>query len=307
MNYKSATYDEKKESAAKNYTASINLQLHDHPQHQHQHEHQHPSEEHIVKEVFQFLVRRSWKKKLCTLLVVLSTIPVLLDILILRTGYISSNINNFLHWVMTHPILGVFAYIALLIATSLIFLPPSVLIFASGFIFTSIWPGFVGIIVALLASYIASTIGGLIGFVRAKYMTRDLVKVFMRRYPIVRAVDAAIVRNSLRVMILMRLNCLLPFGVINYVFGISGAKAEEFVLSMVGVVPWHLLLICLGASSASFVSFDFDMQNENNGVDEEGTSLVKGILMAMGVAFGLIGFAITWKFARKELQKVSDD
>jgi uncharacterized membrane protein YdjX (TVP38/TMEM64 family) len=159
----------------------------------------------------------------------------------------------------------------------------------------------------LLASYIASTIGGLIGFARAKYMTRDLVKVFIRRYPIVRAVDAAIVRNSLRVMILMRLNCLLPFGVINYVFGISGAKAEEFVLSMVGVVPWHLLLICLGASSASFVSFDFDMQNENNGVDEEGISLVKGILMAMGVAFGLIGFAITWKFARKELQKVSDD
>ena len=177
--YKSPTYDEEKDSTANDSTASTNLHLHTH--NQQQNHHQHPSDEHIIKEVFQFLVRRSWKKKLCTLLVVLSTIPVLLDIFILRTGYISSNINNFLHWMMTHPILGVFAYIALLIATSLIFLPPSVLIFASGFIFTSIWPGFVGIIVALLASYIASTIGGLIGFVRAKYMTRDLVKVFMRR------------------------------------------------------------------------------------------------------------------------------
>ncbi len=273
---------------------------------------QHQTEEHIIKEVFLFLVRRSWKKKLCTFLALLSAIPVLLDIFILHTGYITSNINNFLRWMMTHPKLGVFAYIALLISSSLIFLPPSVFIFASGFIFTSIWPGIVGILVACLASYIASTVGGLIGFARAKYMTRDLVKVFMRRYKIVRAVDAAIVRNSLRVMILLRLNCLLPFGMLNYIFGISGAGWKEFVLSMVGVLPWHLMLVCLGASSASFVSFNFDLEDENSDgststISGDGMSLVKGILMATGVAFGLIGLAITWKFARKELQKVSDD
>lgn len=290
-------YNEEKDS-----TACSNIHLDHHPD---------LTEEHIIKEVLLFLARRSWKKKLCTLLVLLSTIPVLLDIFILRTGYLTTNINNFLRWMMIHPILGVFAYIALLISTSLIFLPPSVLIFASGFIFTSVWPGIVGILVACLASYIASTIGGLIGFARAKYMTRDLVKVFMKRYPIIRAVDAAIVRNSLRVMILMRLNCLLPFGVLNYVFGISGAKWQEFVLSMVGVLPWHLMLICVGASSASFVSFDVDIEDDNDdssgAVSGEGISLIKGILMAMGVACGIIGLAITFKFARKELQKVSDE
>ena len=81
---------------------------------------------------------------------------------------------------------------------------------------------------------------------------------------------------------------------------------------MVGVLPWHLMLVCLGASSASFVSFNFDLEDENSDgststISGEGMSLVKGILMATGVAFGLIGLAITWKFARKELQKVSDD
>lgn len=59
----------------------------------------------------------------------------------------------------------------------------------------------------------------------------------MRRYPILRAVDRAIVRNSLRVMILMRLNCLIPFGVINYAFGITGVNWAVFVLGMVGVLP----------------------------------------------------------------------
>ncbi|EED86849.1 predicted protein, partial [Thalassiosira pseudonana CCMP1335] len=99
--------------------------------------------------------------------------------------------------------------------------------------------------------YVGAILGGTIGFLRANYMTRDLIQILMRRYPILRAIDAAIVRNSLRVMILMRLNPLIPFGVLNYLFGISGVSWESFILAMVGVMPWHLWLICLGASANS--------------------------------------------------------
>ena len=158
---------------------------------------------------------------------------------------------------------------------TVIFIPPSILIFASGFIFRDIYGPAWGIPIALLSSYIASIIGGTIGFFRANYMTRDLIQILMRRYPILRAVDRAIVRNSLRVMILMRLNCLIPFGVINYAFGITGVNWAVFVLGMVGVLPWHLYLIYLGSSANSVYNEDTE------------TSLMAIILMSMGAAFGV--------------------
>ena len=117
----------------------------------------------------------------------------------------------------------------------------------------------------------------------------------MRRYPLLRAIDAAVVRNSLRVMILLRLNPLIPFGVLNYLFGISGVSGASFVLGVIGVVPWHLWLISLGASANSLI------------YDDENATVFRIILLGMGTASGVIGLVITWKFAKKELQKVSCD
>ena len=126
-------------------------------------------------------------------------------------------------------------------------------------------------------------------------MTRDLIRILMRRYPLLRAIDAAVVRNSLRVMILLRLNPLIPFGVLNYLFGISGVSGASFVLGVIGVVPWHLWLISLGASANSLI------------YDDENATVFRIILLGMGTASGVIGLVITWKFAKKELQKVSCD
>jgi uncharacterized membrane protein YdjX (TVP38/TMEM64 family) len=252
--------------------------------------------QHIIKEVCIFLKNRSWKKKLMTLIAIGSVIPIILDIFILRSGHLRSFFTTYLEWMTYHRLLGSLAYVFILVLTSLIFIPPSILIFAAGFTFTSLF-GKIGILIALLTSYVGCTIGGVIGFVRARYMTRDLIEILMRRYPTIHAVDKAIVRNSLRVMILMRLNCLIPFGVLNYVFGITGVPWDTFVISMVGVLPWQLFLICLGASSAT-------VYDTNSGEEEdEGVHLIRILLSSMGVAFGFIGLAITWKFAKKELQR----
>ncbi|KAL3826295.1 hypothetical protein ACHAXA_004613 [Cyclostephanos tholiformis] len=256
-----------------------------------------PTQPHIAKELLLLLKRRSWKKKLMTLVVILSVAPVILDVFVLRSGHLKDFMDDYLEWMGQHPLLGPFSYVTMLVLTSLIFIPPSILIFAAGFTFSSLY-GKIGIPVALVSSYVGSTLGGAIGFVRARYMTRDLVEILMRRYPMIRAVDAAIVRNSLRVMILLRLNCLIPFGVLNYVFGITGVSWEAFVLGMVGVMPWHLFLICLGASSATYLN--------TTDKDDDDVTVVRLILSAMGLACGFIGLAITWKFAKKELKKEVD-
>ena len=257
---------------------------------------QEKKEPHIIKELCLFLKNRSWKKKLMTFIAIVSAIPIVLDVFILRSGHLQSLFTTYLEWMTYHRLLGSLAYVFILVLTSLILIPPSILIFAAGFTFTSLY-GKIGILIALLTSYVGCSIGGVIGFVRARYMTRDLIEILMRRYPTIHAIDKAIVRNSLRVMILMRLNCLIPFGVLNYVFGITGVPWDTFVISMVGILPWQLFLICLGASSATV----YDTKSGEE--EDEGVQLIRILLSSMGVAFGLIGLAITWKFAKKELQR----
>ena len=51
---------------------------------------------HIIKELYTFFLRRSWKKKLFTFLAVGMIIPVILDVFILRTGYVTNFLDNFL-------------------------------------------------------------------------------------------------------------------------------------------------------------------------------------------------------------------
>eukprot|EP00581_Thalassiosira_minuscula_P007972 CAMPEP_0183712266 /NCGR_PEP_ID=MMETSP0737-20130205/7432_1 /TAXON_ID=385413 /ORGANISM="Thalassiosira miniscula, Strain CCMP1093" /LENGTH=476 /DNA_ID=CAMNT_0025940851 /DNA_START=251 /DNA_END=1681 /DNA_ORIENTATION=- len=260
-----------------------------------QQQQQHPKthyQQSIVHELFLHFRQRSLKKKLFTALVVLTMIPVFLDLFVFHTGYISNFCDFFLEWMADHPLLGVWAYVSMITLTSLIFIPSTVLIFAAGFVFQSTYGNYAGILIAIVASFLGSTLGGVIGFYRAKYMTRDLVVVLMQRYPLIKAVDAAVVRNSLRVMMLLRLNPLIPFGVLNYVFGITGVEWAAFVLAMVGILPGQMLLVVLGASAESMLY-------------EEESEITVGevILMGMGIAFGIIGLVITWKFAKKELQK----
>lgn len=81
----------------------------------------------------------------------------------------------------------------------------------------------------------------------------------------------------------------------NYLFGISGVSLTSFVLGIVGVVPWHLWLVCVGASANSLI------------YDDENATMFRVILFGMGTAFGVIGMIITWRFAKKELQKVTLD
>ncbi|KAL7538525.1 hypothetical protein ACHAWF_006111 [Thalassiosira exigua] len=246
----------------------------------------------LHKELTRFFIRRSWKKKLFTCLVVLTITPVILDF-VFRTGHVHDSIDEFLTWMASHPMSGVWAYIAALTLGSLVFVPPSILIFAAGFTFQSLFKS-TGVPIALVASFIGSVLGGLIGFWRARYMTRDLIEVLMRRYPIIRAVDAAVVRNSFKVMFLLRMNCLIPFGVLNYAFGITGVECDAFVLAMPGILPWHALLIFLGASAETMY-------------DEEAENTAMGMLLiGAGIVFGILGLIITWRYAKIELQREVD-
>jgi uncharacterized membrane protein YdjX (TVP38/TMEM64 family) len=167
-------------------------------------------------ELFSYFINRTRTKKLISFLIIVSLILVIVEYILYNNSHISTFTKNFLDWMKEYGDLAVIAYIVMMSLLTLFFVPPSLFVFASGFIFQDVY-GSWGILVAWVSSFIGAMVGGSLGFWRARYLSRDLVEILMRRYPILRAVDAAIVKNSLRVMMLMRLNPLIPFGVMNYI------------------------------------------------------------------------------------------
>jgi hypothetical protein len=159
----------------------------------------------FIWEFIQFQKTRSWKKKLLTILVTLSSIYVIVDLIFL--GNVQQWINASLRWMTAHPFAASLSFFGLFVVTSLMFVPITPLVFASGFCFVSVCGGSleIGTVVAIVLSFVSLVVGAVLSFLRARYMSQDIVRLFATRYPIVKAADRALQRKGFKIMLLLRL------------------------------------------------------------------------------------------------------
>ena len=144
-----------------------------------------------------FARKRSWKKKLLTVLIVLSSVYVITDILFL--GNVVPFVNSFLDWMTQHTVLGILVCVLFFAAATLVFVPHAILTFGVGWAFANVLGFGWGLIVGLFVSFMGSALGAILSFIRSRYMMRDLVELFAGRYPIVKATDRAIQRKGFKV------------------------------------------------------------------------------------------------------------
>lgn len=160
-------------------------------------------EQHIILELMAFAKNRPWQKKLLTAVIVLTSFYVLFDLIFL--GNVQTFINTFLEWMIDHPAGAIFSFIAFFVLATLCFVPPAILMFGAGYAFSDVLGFGPGVLMGTFVSFVGCCFGAIMAFVRSRYMMRDLVELFSRRYPIVTAMDGAMRRNGFHVMLLLRL------------------------------------------------------------------------------------------------------
>lgn len=181
---------------------------------------------------------------------------------------------------------------------SVIMIPPTLLVFGAGYAFSQAIGFGWGVLAAILSCSIGSCVGATLAFWRSRYMMRDLIYIFSKRYPLVRAADRALKRKGFHVMLLLRLCPLIPFNGLNYCCGITGVRLEDFCMSLIGILPFQIFTVFVGATAGSFALRDKDKYNPSQEVGFV-------VLIASGVAFGIIALVYIWKLVKKELRKVS--
>jgi uncharacterized membrane protein YdjX (TVP38/TMEM64 family) len=236
---------------------------------------------------------RDWKKKALMIFVVLTVTFIICDFLF--WGNVKIAIEAFLNWMEFHLIWGILLFLCLFILCCLLFIPPSILTVGAGYVFASAFGNASGIVIATSVCFIGATIGALLSFFRARYLMRDLIKLFARRYTIAKAIDRAMKKKSFRIMLLLRLCPLIPFSAVNYIGGITGAKAVHFTLALVGMLPGQILTIFIGATASSIQGKELSGRERR----------IQLIAINLGLLLAFVSFVIIWYFARKELKKVS--
>jgi uncharacterized membrane protein YdjX (TVP38/TMEM64 family) len=131
-----------------------------------------------------------------------------------------------------------FAYVALYVVGTAVLAPSPLMSIAAGLAFG--WWGFP-------LAVIAATAGATVSFLVGRYSLNDDLEDWLTDRRIFRAAKRAIDEEGWRIQILLRLSPAVPFGLLNYLMGLTKTPLVTYVwCTAVGIMPGSFVDIYIG-------------------------------------------------------------
>lgn len=142
-------------------------------------------------------------------------------------------------WFRELGTLGILVFVAAYVVGTVVLAPGSAMSILGGIVF-----GWWGVLLVL----IAASLGTSLAFLVARYGARDTVARWLENRPTLKAIDKAVDEEGWKVVLLLRLSPLVPFGLQNYLFGLTSVGFWPYAAATLGgIVPGTLLYVSLGA------------------------------------------------------------
>lgn len=139
-------------------------------------------------------------------------------------------------WMRAHPVAGVVLYVAIYGLACAAMVPATPLTLAGAYIFPSPWD--------YLLVPTGAAVGGIGGLAVGRYLARGWVRRKIAGHAGFAAVDAAVGQKGFTIVFLARLVPVLPFGLLNYAFGLTSVPIGRYaVATFFGVMPISALLV----------------------------------------------------------------
>jgi uncharacterized membrane protein YdjX (TVP38/TMEM64 family) len=178
-------------------------------------------------------------------------------------------------------------FVVLYALAAVVLLPEFLLTIAAGAIFGLAW--------GLLLVSIGSMIGAAAAFLLGRTLAREWVRRKIEQWPKFRALDQAIQRQGFWIVFLTRLTPLIPYGLLNYVYGITGVSFIQYLpASWIGMLPGTLLYVYAGTAAANLGQ----VLGGRVSAGPKGTTL---LWVGLGATIAVV--AILTYLARRELER----
>ena len=196
-------------------------------------------------------------------------------------------------WVADLGFWGPLIFGLVYVVATVLLIPASVLTLAAGAVF--------GLGLGLVTVSLASTTGAACAFLIARYLARERVQRLAERNDKFGAIDDAISEGGWRIVAMLRLSPAVPFGLQNYLYGLTRLRFVPYVLtSWIAMLPGTLLYVYLGLVAGSAAA------GGGGRSPAEWALLVVGLLATLGVTVYITRLAQKQLAKRTELRDQSE-
>ena len=167
-------------------------------------------------------------------------------------------LRNALQWIDGIGAVGALAFILLYIIATVAFLPGSILTLGAGVVF--------GLVMGSIYVFIGATIGATAAFLVGRYLARGWVAKKIAGNQKFRAVDEAVGREGLKIVLLTRLSPVFPFNLLNYAYGVTGVTLKDYILGSIGMIPGTIMYVYVGSLAGNLAAIGTASQPDNPGL-----------------------------------------
>ncbi|MBD2314912.1 TVP38/TMEM64 family protein [Desertifilum sp. FACHB-1129] len=183
------------------------------------------------------------------------------------------SLRNALTWVESLGSVGAIAFIVLYIIATIAFLPGSLLTLGAGVLFD--------VLLGSVYVFFGATLGATAAFLIGRYLARDWVAQKIASHDKFQAIDQAVGREGLKIVLLTRLSPVFPFNLLNYAFGITQVSLKDYIIGSLGMIPGTIMYVYIGSLAGSLATLGTQAQPTNPAI--EWTIRIVGLIATVAV------------------------
>ncbi|MEY3333871.1 MAG: hypothetical protein RLZZ176_2174 [Cyanobacteriota bacterium] len=195
-------------------------------------------------------------------------------------------LESALQWINGLGSLGGIAFIGIYIIATVAFLPGSILTLGAGVIF--------GVILGSLYVFIGATLGATAAFLVGRYLARGWVTNKISDNKKFAAIDKAVGKEGLKIVLLTRLSPIFPFNLLNYALGITGVSLKDYFLGSVGMIPGTIMYVYIGSLAGNLAFIGSESKPDN--------MILYWVIRIIGLIATIVVTIYVTKIAKKALE-----
>ena len=106
-----------------------------------------------------------------------------------------------------------------------------------------------------LIVFVGACLGAEAAFLLGRHGLRDWARRRLAAAPRLQAIERAVSREGLRLVLLTRLSPAFPFSLLNLAYGLSEVSLRDYTIGLIGILPGTILFCALGALAGDVARF----------------------------------------------------
>lgn len=202
----------------------------------------------------------------------------------------SNNFESIVAWSRSNPVGGGLLFITVAVIAAVLFAPGSLIAMLAGYIYDFTLGSAIAVI--------AISAGAFAAFLSGRLLVREWARKQMQARPRLQALDHAVNQKAFVLVLLTRLSFVIPFNVLNYIFGATGvARGAYFFGTAIGMIPPTVIWTYAGTLAS-------DLQAIRSGDAE--AALPGGYLLIAGMVALVLAIVVMQRAASRALRERLD-